>query len=325
MSDVFAGYVSGTRVDLARVVQGPRRIELLDQRSYSAKDYPNLDSILRLYLKKTRVVNPVACLGVAGPVIAGEVSTTNLPWHIVASEIEDKFSFKRVKLINDTVATAHGLPQLGTEKLFSLNNGAAVRQPGNTGLIAAGSGLGEAIIYSDGDENHPYASEGGHADFAPFDQIETELWGYVYSELGRVEVEDVVSLAGLERIYHFLVDTQSGARADWFSAAEDKAAAIIEMALADQDETAGRVMSLFIDCYASEAANLALKGMTIGGMYIGGLIAPQIITLLDRDRFMDRFVKHGKMEGLLRSIPVGVIIEDKAALFGAASVALRLG
>jgi glucokinase len=325
MSDVFAGYVSGSRVDLVRVAQGDGPIELIDQRSYSAKDYPNLDSILRLYLKKTRMLNPVACLGVAGPVIAGEVSTTNLPWHIVASDIEDKFSFKRVKLINDTVATAHALPHLGPDKLFSLNNGTAVRQAGSIGLIAAGSGLGEAIIYSDGSQYYPHASEGGHADFAPFNQLESELWGYVYSELGRVEAEDIVSRAGMERIYHFLVDTQGGTHSQWFAKADDKPAAIIEEALADRDDTASRTLGLFIDCYASEAANLALKGMTIGGIYVGGLIAPQIITLLDSKRFMDRFTKRGKMEALLRSIPVGVIIEEQAPLLGAAGVALSLG
>lgn len=325
MKGILAGYISGSRVALARVKSDRGKIALDARQSYSARDYSDLDSILRHYLKKNPVADPAACFGVAGPVLDGQVSTTNLPWHIVASDIEQRFSFRRIALVNDIVATAHDLPQLSSEKLFSLNNGKSEISDGNIGLIAAGAGLGEALIFNDGHKFHPMASEGGHADFAPFNQIESELWEYVYSELGRVEVEDVLSAEGLERIFHFLVDIQGGGSSEWFDEAKDRPSAIIEQALSGEDETATRAMDLFIDCYASEAANLALTGMTTGGLYISGQIAPRIVTLLDNGRFMDRFVKQGKMESLLRSLPVGVIIEEDAPLLGAAGVAASLG
>lgn len=150
------------------------------------------------------------------------------------------------------------------------------------------------------------------------------MWEYLYSELGQVEVEDIVSLRGLENIFTFLVETQGAARADWFDAIKDRPTAIIEKGLAGVDETAVRTLDILIDCYASESANLALKGMTTGGIFLGGLIAPQIITALDKGRFMERFIKRGKMEALLAKMPIGVIIEEKTGLIGAGSVALSL-
>lgn len=323
MVDILAGYVTGTTVDLARVTSQQGKVRLTDHRGYVATDFPDFDSILRLYIKHTKVNVSVACLGVAGPVIEEEVRPTNLSWFLGARQIESTFGFDRVKLLNDIVATAYGLSQLSPDKHFIINDGIKVPN-GNIGLIAAGAGHGQALIQVRDDKFFPYASEGGHADFAPGRQIESELWEYLYSELGEVEVEDVVSLTGLTRIYNFIVDLHGGVRSEWFRAAKDKAMAIIEKALAGQDETASRALDLFIDCYASEAANLALKGMTLGGVYIGGLIAPQIITAIDNGRFMERFVKRGKLELLLREMPVSVIIEEKTALLGAASVALGI-
>ncbi len=323
MKKVLAGYISGSSVDLARVKETGGRIELFDQVSYVSKSHPDLESILRLYLKKKRARVEVACFGVAGPVIKDQVLTTNLPWHIVGSSLAEEFSLKHVKLVNDIVATAHGLSFLPSEKFYTINKGVK-EENANIGLIAAGAGLGEAVIYRSGDAVYPCASEGGHADFAPGNQIETELWQYLYSELGQVEVEDVVSLTGLERIYSFLVDTHGGERGDWLDRAENPATAIIEAALSGRDETASRTLDIFIDCYASEAANLALKGMTLGGIYIGGLIAPQAITALDHGKFMVRFVKKGKMERVLANMPVGVIIEEKTALLGAAGMATAM-
>jgi len=323
MKKLLAGYIGGSSVDLARVRNAGGQIELFDQANYISKSYADLESILSLYLRKKKASIDVACFGVAGPVIKNEVSTTNLPWHIVGKSLEEKFSLKRVKLINDIVATAHGLSLLPAEKFYTINKGVK-EENGNVGLIAAGAGLGEAVIYRNDQGIHPCASEGGRADFAPGNQIESELWEYLYSELGGDEVEDVVSLTGLERIFGFLVDTHGGKRGEWLDRAENPALAIIEAALSGQDETATRTLDIFINCYASEAANLALKGMTLGGIYIGGMIAPQAITALDHGRFMVRFVKKGKMERVLANMPVGVIIEEKTALLGAAGMTMAM-
>jgi glucokinase len=327
LSSRLAAYISGASVDLTFVRPGTNHPECYQHGTFTSADYSDFEGILERFLKGKSEEISVACLGVAGPVIKNEVTTTNLPWHLVGSEIEDRFSIGKVLLINDIVATAHGLAHLSSEKFYTINEG--VRgDNGNIGLIAAGAGLGEAVVYRNGGQIFPHASEGGHADFAPGNQVETELWQYLYSELGYVEVEDVVSLTGLERIYNFLVDTQGGKRGDWFRQAgethDGQAMAIVEMALSGRDATATRALDIFVNCYASEAANLALKGMTLGGVYIGGLLAPQIITALDHGRFMDRFVKKGKMERLLADIPVGVIIDDKTALLGAAGVAATM-
>jgi glucokinase len=323
----LAGYISGSSVDLTLAKSLGGRIELYEQASFVSADYSDFESILTRFLKRKRDKVVSACLGVAGPVIKNEVTTTNLPWHIEGDEIESKFSIDKVLLVNDIVATAHGLSHLSPEKFYTINEGVNFGN-GNIGLIAAGAGLGEAIVYRSNGRILPNASEGGHADFAPGNQIETELWQYIYSELGQVEVEDVVSVTGLDRIYNFLVDTQGERRGDWYrkndGATESLAMAIIENALAETDATASRALDLFIDCYASEAANLALKGMTLGGIYIGGLLAPQIMTAMDHGRFMRRFVKKGKMEQLLTNMPVGIIIEEKTALLGAAGVSTSM-
>lgn len=320
MTDLLAGYIGASRVDLAQTSTRPGEIKLTGFQRFRPHDFNNLDSILELYLRKSKKDFAAVCLGVAGPVIKHKVTTTNLPWHISRASIQKKFAFGEVKLINDVVATAHGLSMLDENKFFTINDGSPVKN-GNIGLMAAGSGLGQALIYSDGKEVYPYASEGGHSDFAPGSQLEVELWEYLYSELGHVEVEDIVSLTGLERIYNFIVDTQGGSRSDWFENADDRPSAIIEKALSGRDDTATRTLDVFIDCYASEASNLALKGMTLGGIFITGTIAPRIITALDKGRFMERFIKSGKMEGMLKKMPVAVIIEERAALLGAARVA----
>ncbi len=192
------------------------------------------------------------------------------------------------------------------------------------GLVAAGTGLGEAMIFFDGVRHRPYASEGGHVDFAPGTQLETELWEFLYSNQGYVEAEDVISLTGLEKIYHFMLAVNRATKADWYKKTRDKPGKIIEKALAGEDEIAVKTLDMFIDCYASEAGNLALKGMTLGGVYLSGVVGPRIITALEKGKFMERFVKKGKMASLLSNIPVGLIIEEKTALLGAASVAVDI-
>lgn len=317
----LAAYISAATVDLARVSRTNGKLNLSEHVTYACKEFPDLESVLRLYLKKSKGNVEVACLGVAGPVINNQVQATNLPWRIRAYDIAAGFSFGKVILINDIIATAHGLNQLDESKFFQVNKGKPVRG-GNIGLIAAGAGLGEALIFYENGHPHPYASEGGHADFAPGNQTEMELWEYLYASNGQVETEDVVSLRGIVSLYEFVCDSRGSKTAAWFDNAEDKAGAVIEHAISERDKDAVRALDIFTECYASEAANLALKGMTLGGIYIGGLIAPQIVTTLDRARFIARFVKRGKMGSLLADIPVGIIIEEKTALLGAAELSV---
>jgi glucokinase len=226
-------------------------------------------------------------------------------------------------LVNDLVATARGLFLQKEELFYTINEGIAARQ-GNVGLVAAGNGLGEALIMYSGDRYVPFASEGGHAGFSPGSQTEVELWEYIYSQQGYVEAEDVVSYRGLERIYRFFVERERAVVADWFKKSSDKASAVIEKALAGQDPVATKAVEVFIDCYATEVANLTLKGMTLGGIYLVGPIAPQIITLIEKTRFMERLMQVGKMDLVLAGIPIKVSLESKTALYGAAALALTL-
>jgi len=317
---MLAGYITATTTDFVRVRISDNKIKLIYHKSYTNSDFPNFESVLSLYLRKTKGEINVACFGVAGPVIGNKVTATNIPWKVDGQAIKNKFSFNKVTIINDLVASSFGLFQLKEDDFFTINKGIKIIN-GNMGLIAAGTGLGEALIFYDGKKYCPYASEGGHVGFSPGNQLEVELWEYLYGEQEYVEAEDVISLSGLEKIYEFLLTTGQVPKAEWYKKVKDKSSKIIEMALAGEDEIAVKTLDIFIDCYASEAANLALKGITLGGIYLGGLIAPQIITALEKGRFMERFLKRGKMNVLLSKIPISLIIDDKTALLGAASIA----
>ncbi|MFQ5498724.1 MAG: glucokinase [Candidatus Zixiibacteriota bacterium] len=320
---MLAGYITANTSDLAlvNVIDGNLRLE--NRETFTNKDFSDFESILRLYLKNSKKSFRHACFGVAGPVIRDCVATTNLPWKLSCAQLQEQFELTRVRLVNDLVACAQGALELPPDKFYTINEG--IHFPnGNMGMLAAGTGLGEALMFNDGNRYLPYASEGGHADFAPTNQIESELRDYLFGRLGRVEAEDVVSLSGIENIYCFLSELNNVPPAHWYKKASERSSAIIEQGLSGEDELAVQTLDLFIDCYASEAANLALKGMTLGGIRLGGLIAPQIITALDKGRFMERFAKGGKMEGLLSRIPVQLIIDDKTALLGAASLARQM-
>ena len=320
---MICGYITARTTDLARVVVHDGKPQLISHKQYDNEDFSNFDSILGLYLRKTKGERKVACFGVAGPVIDNAVTATNIPWKISGSQIAKEYPFQRVNIINDLVATAYGLFLLDDDKIYEINKGKKIKN-GNIGLIAAGTGLGEALVFYDGAKYCPHASEGGHVDFSPGSQLETELWEYLYSHQENVEAEDVISFSGLEKIYEFMLASERSTKADWYKKAQFKAGKLIEMALAGKDDIAVKTLDMFIDCYASEAANLALKGITLGGIYLGGGIAPQIMTALDKGRFMERFVKKGKMASLLARVPVGLIIDDKTALLGAGSVAVNM-
>ncbi|HDL00828.1 MAG TPA: hypothetical protein ENH23_01165 [candidate division Zixibacteria bacterium] len=320
---MLAGYITASRTSLARIKNVNNKPVISQFFEYENSQFSGFDSILSLYLRKHKGENRVACFGVAGPVIQNTVVATNIPWRIDGAVIKEKYKFSQVKICNDIVTTAKGLFELPDDKLFTINKGVGI-QGGNLGLLAAGYGLGEGLLFYDGKRYHPYASEGGHAGFTPGSQLEVELWEHLYSNLGFVETEDVLSLNGLERIYEFMLSVNRATKADWFKKANDKASKIIELGLSGQDEIAVKSLDLFVDCLASEAANLALKGMTLSGIYLGGIIVPQIITALEQGMFMERFVHKGKMEPLLAKIPIKVIIDEKIALKGAGTIAYEL-
>ena len=317
---MLAGYITAHTTLLARVLSINSEPVFTKLAEYDNSQFSGFDSILSLYLRQNKGDSKVACFGVAGPVIENCVKATNIPWEIDGTNLQEQYKFSKVKICNDLEATAKGLFYIKEENLFTINSGKEVKAS-NYGLLAAGHGLGEGLLFYDGKNHHPYASEGGHAGFTPGSQLEVELWEHFYSNLGFVETEDILSLSGLEKIYEFMLSTNRATKPDWFKKAVDKPAKIIEHSLSGNDEIAVKTLELFIDCLASEAANLALKGMTLSGIYLGGLIVPQIITAMEQGRFMERFVHKGKMEFLLSKSPVKVIMDEKIALNGAGTIA----
>lgn len=320
---MIAGYVTANITHLGGVIKQDDRPQIVNYESFANDDYSGFDSILSLYLRKNKRDRETACFGVAGPVIKNVVTTTNLPWVINGEDIKAKYEFDKVTIVNDIVASAKGMFFLKEENFFTINKGVKVEN-GNFGLISPGAGLGEGLVFYDGEKYCPYASEGGHVGFSPGSQLEIELWEFLYSLKGYVEAEDIISLRGLINIYEFTLMHNRATKADWFKKANDKQSDIIEMALSGKDEIAVKSLDLFVDCFAHEAANLALKGTTLSGIYLGGLIVPKIIPLLDKGRFMEKFVHKGKMENFLANTPVYVIIDDRTALLGAGSIAVGI-
>jgi glucokinase len=241
------------------------------------------------------------------------------------SELADRTGIASVEIINDLEAKGHGIALLGEDDFAVLNKGAR-EEEGNAGLIAAGTGLGEAGLKWEGEGYWPLAMEGGHADFAPRNALEVDLLLYLLKEFEHVSYERVLSGAGLYNIYRFLRDTGRGKEPAWLTDLMnqgDPSQVVSEKALEGKSDLCVEALDLFVSLYGAEAGNLALKVMATGGLYIGGGIAPKIVQKLKDGTFMKAFVAKGRMRSLLEAIPVRVILNDKTALMGAARCAAR--
>ncbi len=323
---VLAGDVGGTKTNLGLFQMEKTRPSPKEMESYSSREAPNLERIIGRFLDKHKVTIASACFGVAGPVQGGRSKTTNLPWTISESSIKKRFKWNRVILINDLTATAYAIPLLSNKELHALNK-AKARKGENLGLIAPGTGLGMALLIWFGDKYVPVPSEGGHADFGPNDLMEAELWEYLYKRWGHVSVERVLSGAGLFNIYSWLRDSGRHHEAEWLAKkmkAIDPARAISEAAMDRKDPLSEQALDIFVSIFGSVAGNLALTGMTTGGVYLGGGIPPKILPKLDEDTFMQAFTNKGRFKDLLERIPVRVILNDRAALLGAAHCAFKM-
>ena len=257
--------------------------------------------------------------------VRGRVEATNLAWKVSDESLAAALGLPRVRLINDLEATAYGIGELTPEQLYTLNEGEGER-PGHRGLIAAGTGLGMAAIFYDGERYHPMPSEGGHIDFAPRDEREYEMLAYLREKIGgRISYERVLSGMGLINIYSFLRDRGHGEEPAWLAEEMrscDPSAAVSRAALAGRSELAATALRMFVEIYGAMAGNLALLLKSVGGLYVGGGIAPKIMEKMKDGTFMRHYVDKGRMSGLVQSIPVRVILDDKTALYGAARHAL---
>jgi glucokinase len=322
---ILAGDIGGTNTRLAVVNLDQGRLRIEAKEIFPSREQPSLESALRKFIGRHPAPFEFVALGVAGPVRQGRCEAPNLPWIVDARSLARELQKERVELINDLEACAHGLTELGPKDFVVLNEGEAV-VGGNAGLLAAGTGLGEAGLYWDGKKFHPFASEGGHVDFAPRNHLEMELLDYLLKRYSRVSVERVVSGPGLYNIYQFLRDTGRGEETPVLAEEIRRSAppaVITREALEGENPLCLDALSLFVACYGAEAGNLAMKLLATGGIYLGGGIAPRIIPRLQQPDFMNAFTSKGRLSPLLHQIPVRVIHNPDTALLGAARYALE--
>jgi glucokinase len=323
---ILAGDVGGTKTALALFEGHGRALRVVRESVLPSQGFAGLADVIRQFLSEGASVSvDAACVGVAGPVIDGRCTATNLPWVIDEIELAECLATQRVKLVNDLEATGHGVLGLPRSALALLQAG--TRRKATMALIAAGTGLGEVLLVWDGRRHRVIGSEGGHTDFAPRTDLETDLYRFLRKEFGRVSYERVVSGPGLYNIYRFLLATDGSTEAEWLRArmeSGDPSAVVAEAALGRGDSRAIQALDLFVSIYGAEAGNLALKALAVGGVFVGGGIAPKIRTKLEDGAFVTAFRDKGRLGEMMATIPVHLVLEPRAALLGAAAIARSL-
>ncbi len=314
---ILVGDIGGTNTRLALFEQGK---EVGEEKKFISRNYKGLEEIVLSYLQGRRVEK--ACFGIAGPVRNGVCKATNLPWIVDAAQLGKVAHIPAVYLLNDLESNAYGLLVLRKEEFCVLNQG--VVQAGNQALIAAGTGLGEAGLYWDGQVHRPFACEGGHTDFAPRDEMEIELLNYLRAKISHVSYERVISGPGLYAIFQFLIDSKKYTLHSVVKEEiehSDPAKVISKWGAEKKDPACQHALDWFVSLYGAEAGNLALKMLALGGLYIGGGIVTQIVKKMQEGSFMSSFVNKGRFQQLLASIPIKIILNDRAALLGALAYA----
>src|SRR5215468_8991697 len=321
---ILAGDIGGTHTRIALFQQEAAGLKMLVEHIYPSREHKSLDEIVSLFLSNEHVNVDRACFGVAGPVLHGEVSTPNLAWIVSAVQLARQIGIETVWLINDLQAHASGIDDLVPEDFVALNN--IDSSTGNAALIAAGTGLGEAGIYWDGVRRWPFPCEGGHADFAPRNDLEIALLQYLLKKFGRVSYERVVSGHGLQNVYDFLRDTGKELEPIWLKEelqhAADPVAVISQHGVEGKAPICERVMDIFVSIYGAEGGNLALKIMATGGVFVSGGIAAKILPKLTGGAFLQAFLSKGRLQALMETIPVKVIMNERVGLIGAARYAV---
>jgi glucokinase len=321
---ILAGDIGGTSTRLAIFEVRGERLVQIESEKFPSRAYDGLDEIVKEFLQHHPAKIEHAAFGIAGPVIKGRVETTNLPWVIEASRLASELVTGSVSLLNDLEANTYGIFEL-TPKDFAVLNPGSPLEGGNIGIISAGTGLGEAGATWDGTRFIVFATEGGHTDFAPRTEEEIDLLRYGQQQFGaHVSYERFLSGPGLYTLYQFLRDTGRGTEENWLREEmqhTDPSAVIGQYGISGKSELCVRALDLFVTLYGAEAGNLALKLMATRGIFVGGGIAPKILPKLQSGAFMEAFTAKGRFTKALSAIPVRVLLNDQAALLGAARYA----
>ncbi|MCE2903723.1 MAG: glucokinase [Anabaena sp. CoA2_C59] len=341
MTLLLAGDIGGTKTIL-RLVESSETVGLktLYEESFRSGDFPDLVPMVQKFLTTANSRTPEkACFAIAGPVVKNTAKLTNLTWFLDKDRLIQELGIPSVSLINDFAAVGYGIFGLTKQDLLTLQVG-KYQPAAPMAVIGAGTGLGQGFLIRQDNQYQVFPSEGGHADFAPRNELEFQLLKYLVDkhDIQRVSVERVVSGLGITSIYQFLRDRQiapespeiAQAVRTWEQEAQkaektvDPGAFIGSAALQKSDRLSEQTMQLFIEVYGAEAGNLALKLLPYGGLYIAGGIAPKILPLMENGSFLLNFTQKGRMGSLLEEIPVHIILNQQVGLIGAAFSASRL-
>lgn len=321
---ILSGDIGGTNTLLGLFQYREKGLKLIADGVFASANYYSLEEIIKTFLQNDSGKVSGGCFGVPGPVQNGNAELPNLPWIVESRSLRGLLGNDHVWLINDLEANAYGLNELTDDDFFVLNQGVA-NLDGNAAIISAGTGLGEAGMHNHKGRLIPFATEGGHADFAPRNEFEIELLRYLLEKFEKVSFERVVSGQGLVNIYKFLRDTNKAQEPEWLALEianqNDPAAVISNNGLAGKAQICEQTLDIFISLYGAEAGNLALKMLATNGIYVGGGIAPKVLPALKTNAFVESFTNKGRMSSLLEKIPIRIVLNDKTALLGAAHYA----
>jgi glucokinase len=322
---ILAGEIGATRTRLAAFQTEGNRLQSVVERIYISNENDGLSGILASFIKSEGIPVHSACLGVAGPVRAGRSKISNLPWVIDARDVAKQLKLNSVGLLNDLEAYAYGIDGLESKDFITLSEGSDEAE-GNRAVISAKTGLGMAGLYWDGFRHHPFACEGGHADFAPRNELQMELLAYLQKKYGRISCERILSGPGIKNIYDFLRDAHKADEPEWLrtemNTAPDPPALISRMALEGKAAICDQAMAIFVSVFGAETGNCALHYMTTGGIFIGGSIAAKIVPKMKDPLFMESFFDKGRMEIILKDMPVKIVVNDDCGMIGAARYTL---
>jgi glucokinase len=322
---ILSGEIGATRTRLAAFETEGNSLRRVVEKLYMSQDHSGLPEIITDFIRTEGIPVQSACFGVAGPVKRGRSKISNLPWTIDARELAKQLKLNAVGLINDLEAYAYGIDALDSKDFVTLNEGSE-DEAGNRAVISARTGLGMAGLYWDGFRHHPFACEGGHADFAPRNSLGMELLGYLQKKYGRVSCERILSGPGIKNIYDFLRDANKLDEPQWLreqmAVAPDPPALISQLALEGRAAICDQTLSLFVSIYGAETGNCGLNFLSTGGIFLGGSIAAKIVPKMKDPIFMQSFLDKGRMEPLLKEMPVKIVLNDDSGLIGAARYTL---
>jgi glucokinase len=322
---ILAGEIGGTRTRLAAYQTEGNKLNCVIERTYASQELSGLPEVIARFIQTEGIPVESACFGVAGPVQGGRSRISNLSWIVDSRELAKQLKLKSVGLLNDLEAYAYGIDALESKDFITLSEGVEDAE-GNRAVIAARTGLGVAGMYWDGFRHHPFACEGGHADFAPRNTQEIELLAYLQKKYHRTSCERILSGPGIKNIYDFLRDTHKLPEPDWLSKqmseTHDPPALISKLAAEGNSEICDRAMHMFVSAYGAAAGNCALQFMSTGGIFIGGSIAAKNAPKMRDPVFLESFLDKGRMESLLKDMPIKIVLNDDSGILGAARYTL---